>query len=207
MAEVARDVDLRRRRGGNAVLRRSCIRRGLAVAWAAAALVAAACSAPGGRDAGGAAGADTVARGVVLVGAADSARVARRIGDMLTRSTAAWNAGDLEGFLDDYTGEPDLTFVSGSGVMRGLEEVRERYMRTYWSPGSERDSLRFEEVRVRPLGAAHALAHGRYVLHRPRADGDRVTGTGRFSLVLRKETRGWRILHDHSSAAPQDGEG
>ena len=136
----------------------------------------------------------------------DSAAVASEIRSMLRTSARAWNAGDLEGFLDDYATDPGLTFVSGSGMVRGLERVRERYLQTYWAPGTSRDSLRFEELRVRPLGEEHALAHGRYVLYRPRAAGaDSVGGTGRFTLVLQHREGRWRIVHDHSSAAPETG--
>ncbi len=120
---------------------------------------------------------------------------------MLRRSAADWNAGNLEGFLDDYTTDSTLTFVGGSGVVRGMDELRARYRRTYWAPGSARDSLRFEDVGVRPLGESHALASGRYVLYRP-APADTITGTGRFTLVLRRESEGWKIFYDHSSAAP-----
>lgn len=116
---------------------------------------------------------------------------------MLRASAADWNAGDLEGFLDDYSAEPGLTFVGSAGVVRGLEEVRERYRTSYWAPGAVRDSLRFEEVEVRALGEDHALALGRWVLYRPRPDS--VTASGWFTLVLRRGTDGWEILHDHSS--------
>jgi len=156
-----------------------------------------ACSEPG-TDGPGARG--TGSEGV------DSAAAARQIRGMLRSSARAWNAGDLEGFLDDYSTDPGLTFVSGSGVIRGIEAVRERYLRTYWSPGSRRDSLRFEELRVRPLEGDHALAHGRYVLYRPRSAGsDSIRGTGRFTLVLQRRDGRWSIIHDHSSAAPQGG--
>jgi uncharacterized protein (TIGR02246 family) len=117
---------------------------------------------------------------------------------MLRASAGSWNAGDLEAFLDDYSGGPDLTFVGASGIHRGLDEVRARYRRTYWAPGAERDSLRFEEMEVRVLGDEHALTLGRYVLYRPAA-GDSVTATGRFSLVLERRDEGWKIIHDHSS--------
>ncbi|HKK92841.1 MAG TPA: nuclear transport factor 2 family protein [Longimicrobiales bacterium] len=139
---------------------------------------------------------------------------------MLDASAASWNAGDLDGFLDDYTGDPDLAFVGASGVTRGIAEVRARYETGYWSTGAPRDSLRFEDIEVRPLGDRHALALGRYVLYRPAgsgtpedtvtdpnaagrgdgaADGETVTSTGWFSLVLGLDDGRWRILHDHTS--------
>jgi hypothetical protein len=111
------------------------------------------------------------------------AGVVSDVTEMLQASSASWNAGDLDGFLDDYWESEDLTFSGASGVTRGWEDVRERYERGYWAPGVERDSLRFE-------------------------DGGSVTNTGYFSLVLRRMEDGWKIIHDHTSATPpEEGEG
>lgn len=118
---------------------------------------------------------------------------------MLQASSASWNGGDLDGFLDDYWRSDELTFSGADGVTRGWEQVRERYLRTYWAPGASRDSLRFQEVEVTPLGSEHALALGRFVLYRPQ-EGDSVTASGYFSLVLRRTPEGWRIIHDHTSS-------
>jgi hypothetical protein len=52
-----------------------------------------------------------------------------------------------------------------------------------------------------PLGEAHALALGKYVLYRPEEEG-RITSTGFFSLVLRQVEGEWTIIHDHTSATP-----
>jgi uncharacterized protein (TIGR02246 family) len=130
--------------------------------------------------------------------ASDSAVVAREVEAMLGASAASWNAGDLEGFLDDYSDAPGLTFSGSSGVTRGKDAVRERYLASYWAPGTTRDSLRFQELEVRRLGGRHALVLGRYVLYRPAAS-DSVTAEGAFTLVLEREDEGWRIVHDHSS--------
>jgi beta-aspartyl-peptidase (threonine type) len=135
------------------------------------------------------------------------AGVVSDVTEMLQASSASWNAGDLDGFLDDYWESEDLTFSGASGVTRGWEDVRERYERGYWAPGVERDSLRFEDLQVTALGNDHALALGRYVLFRPE-DGGSVTNTGYFSLVLRRMEDGWKIIHDHTSATPpEEGEG
>jgi uncharacterized protein (TIGR02246 family) len=117
---------------------------------------------------------------------------------MLRASAEDWNNGDLDGFLDDYLDSPETAFV-GSDVSFGVEEIRARYLRSYWSTGRPEGLLAFEDIHVRPLGADHALARGRYVLT------DRSTGaqtsTGMFTLVLVRTPDGWRIIHDHSSAS------
>jgi beta-aspartyl-peptidase (threonine type) len=125
------------------------------------------------------------------------------IGQMLASSSQSWNAGDLEGFLDDYWQSPDLTFSGATGVSRGWDEVRERYLASYWAPGAERDSLRFEELEVTPLGPTYALALGKFVLFQPQ-NGGKVSSSGHFSLVLRRTDEGWKIMHDHTSTTPVD---
>ncbi len=129
---------------------------------------------------------------------ADQEEEAARITEMLHSSAESWGAGDLDGFMDDYWNDPDLTFSGSTGVTRGWESVRQRYLRTYWAPGAQRDSLRFEDLEVRMLGDAHALVLGKYVLHQP--DSGTTNATGFFSLVLRRTVDGWRIVHDHTSA-------
>jgi hypothetical protein len=121
---------------------------------------------------------------------------------MLHASADSWNRGDLEGFLDDYWRSEELTFSGEEGVTRGWEDVRSRYLNSYWSDGATRDSLRFEAIEVTELGQEHALALGQYVLFRPE-EGGLVSGTGFFSLVLGKMEGDWKILHDHTSAAPE----
>ena len=119
---------------------------------------------------------------------------------MLHASADSWNRGDLEGFLDDYWRSEELTFSGEGGVTRGWEDVRTRYLTSYWAEGATRDSLSFEAIEVTDLGREHALALGQYVLFRP-DEGGLVSATGYFSLVLEKMEDGWKILHDHTSAA------
>lgn len=118
---------------------------------------------------------------------------------MLRASAEDWNRGDLDGFLDDYLDSPETAFV-GSDVSFGVDEIRARYLRSYWSTGRPEGLLSFEDIHVRPLGSAHALARGRYVL-KDRST-SRQTSTGMFTLVLVRTADGWRIIHDHSSESP-----
>jgi hypothetical protein len=120
---------------------------------------------------------------------------------MLQASAASWNQGDLEGFLDDYLRSEDLTFSGEEGVTRGWEDLRTRYLERYWAPGTIRDSLVFEDIEVLPLGEAHALALGHYVLF-PKGESGREPKTGFFSLVLVNQDDEWKIRHDHTTTVP-----
>jgi uncharacterized protein (TIGR02246 family) len=111
--------------------------------------------------------------------------------DLLAHGAAAWNRGDLDGFVSDYA--EDATFVTSRGLVRGRAAIRERYAPRF-APGTARDSLSFRDIRARVEGdAVQAVAW--WVLSR----GDSVTATGPTSLLLRRAGGRWRIVHDHSS--------
>lgn len=115
---------------------------------------------------------------------------------MLHASAESWTRGDLDGYLDDYA--PHATFVGSSGLVRGRDRIRQRYVEGYWSTGMPEDGLRFRLLEVRIVGPDTALAVGRYVLYDRQTDEE--TATGLFSLALERTSTGWKIVHDHSSA-------
>lgn len=115
---------------------------------------------------------------------------------MLKNSEAAWNRGDLALFASDYEDAPTTTFVGREVTRGGVDAILARYQRGY--PTAEaRGVLTFSEIEVRPLGPDYALALGRFALKRtPAGGGD---AAGRFTLVLHRTAKGWKIIHDHSS--------
>ena len=130
--------------------------------------------------------------------AASEADLESRVDSMLAASAAGWNAGDLGTFMDVYADSPETTYVGGSGLRVGYQAIRQRFAPLF-RPGAERDSLRFEELRVRRLGADVAVGVARYVLH----DAGEVTGAGAFTLVLARVGADWKVVHDHSSSDPR----
>jgi ketosteroid isomerase-like protein len=52
------------------------------------------------------------------------------------------------------------------------------------------------DLEIAVLAPDAALAFGRW-----QQQGDRGTGSGLFTLLLRKTADGWRIVHDHTSVA------
>ena len=129
---------------------------------------------------------------------ADDPALAGRLTAQLLRSADDWNRGDLERFMSDYARDSTTSFVEGGHVRRGWDYIHSRYAPRF-GPGAQRDSLRFEEVAVRPLGPDHALLTARFVLFR----GGQTTASGPFSLVLERQAAGWKILHDHTSSDPR----
>lgn len=116
---------------------------------------------------------------------------------VLEAQVAAWNQGDLEGFMDGYWRSPYLTFSSGGRVQRGWETTLERYRRTY---GSDRESmglLSFYGLEVSMLDDDAAWVFGNWLLQRQSRE-----QRGVFTLVFRRIGGRWVIVHDHTSVSP-----
>jgi ketosteroid isomerase-like protein len=108
---------------------------------------------------------------------------------------AAWNRGDLDGFMQGYARSGETVFVSGDTVTRGWQTVLDRYKKKY-ANADQMGQLRFSDVEVTLLSADAAVALGRWELKR---NDDHPHG--RFTLIFRHLRDGWRIVHDHTSAA------
>ncbi len=124
----------------------------------------------------------------------DPAMLHAAVDSLLDDSERAWNGGDLEGFLYWYKRGEQTSFMGSNGPRHGWETIRSGYAARF-EPGASRDSLRFENLETRPLGAGVGLATARFVLFQ----GDSITSTGIFTLVLEQTEEGWRIVHDHSN--------
>lgn len=117
---------------------------------------------------------------------------------LLAEQEAAWNRGDLDEFMAGYWNDERLTFSSGGIVTRGWQGTMARYQKRYRAEGKEMGTLTFSELECEPLAADVVLARGRWALVFAKSD-DRPSGL--FTLVVRKLPDGWRIVHDHTSAA------
>ena len=116
----------------------------------------------------------------------------KEITAILHKQAAAWNAGNIDTFMKPYRKSPDLTFSSGGRVTRGWDETLARYRRRY--PTREAmGHLTFDELEINRLSRNVALVLGRWQLEREEPIG------GVFSLVLKKESGRWAIVHDHTS--------
>ena len=109
----------------------------------------------------------------------------------------AWNRHDLEAFMAGYWSSPELTFFSGASEHKGWQATLDRYRATYASAGHEMGKLEFSGLRVEMLGSDAAFVRGAW--HLTMSDGK--TPHGLFTLVFRKFPEGWKIVHDHTSAA------
>lgn len=129
--------------------------------------------------------------------AAQTASDEAGIRQLLDKQVAAWNRHDLEGFMAGYWNSPKLTFFSDATITTGWQPTLERYRKRYQGEGREMGTLRFADLRVELLGSDAAFVRGAYEL--TMSSGKKPQGL--FTLVLRKFTEGWRIVHDHTSSA------
>jgi len=116
---------------------------------------------------------------------------------VLRTQQEAWNRHDLEAFMQGYWKSPELTFFSGVKESKGWQAALDRYRAVYTSPGHEMGKLDFSDLRVEILGSDAAFVRGVWQL----AMSDGKTPHGRFTLIFRKFGEGWKIIHDHTSAA------
>ncbi len=120
-----------------------------------------------------------------------AAQAVRRV---LDDQVAAWNKGDLKGFMAGYWRSPDLTFFSGKDKTRGWDATLERYQKRYQAEGKEMGKLTFRDLEIDVLSPDGAWVRGRWQLEL-----SKETVGGLFTLIFKKRPEGWRIVHDHTS--------
>jgi beta-aspartyl-peptidase (threonine type) len=119
------------------------------------------------------------------------------IGAVLQLQAEAWNAGQIDCFMEHYWKSDDLTFSAGGKTTRGWQNTLDGYRQRY--PTIEKmGRLTFDQLKVQALGEEAALVLGRW--HLARAE-DELGGN--FSLIVRKIDGRWLIVHDHTSRSEE----
>lgn len=114
---------------------------------------------------------------------------------VLDAQVEAWNRGDIEGFMNGYARLPDIKFISGDEFTRGWQTVHDRYKKNYDSR-EKMGTLTFSDLETTVLSKDAAVTTGRWHLQ---LASDQPHG--RFTLIFRRTSQGWRIVHDHTSSA------
>lgn len=120
----------------------------------------------------------------------------RQIRAVLDAQVEAWNRHDLEAFMKGYWNSPDLSFYSTATKTAGWNETIERYRKRYQSEGNEMGKLDFSELQIEMLGPTSAFVRGRW--HLKMSSGE---AGGLFTLIFRKFSDGWKIIHDHTGSS------
>ena len=120
-------------------------------------------------------------------------KTATEIRRVMDEQAAAWNAGDIEGYMRGYWNSPELVFISGDTVTKGWQPTLDRYKKRYDSR-AKMGTLAFTDVEIEVLSKDAAKVLGSWALQR-----DADNPKGKFTLIFRKFKDGWRIIHDHTS--------
>lgn len=107
---------------------------------------------------------------------------------------AAWNNGDLEGYLEGYWDSEQTRYVSNAQVVRGKAAIVAGYRSRF--PRSEAlGTLALQHIEVEAIGEQDALIFG-VMAHTL----DETTREVAFTVHVRQIDGTWRIVSDHSAA-------
>lgn len=126
---------------------------------------------------------------------AQQSSVEKEIRELLRDQVAAWNRGDVEGYMRGYWESDSTVFTSGGSLTRGYRQVLLRY-KEHYSSREKMGTLEFQDLVLQPLSPTVELVMGVWKLKRASTN-----PWGRFTLIIEKKPEGWRITHDHTSTA------
>jgi ketosteroid isomerase-like protein len=110
-------------------------------------------------------------------------------------SAEAWNAGDIDRYMECYDRSKEVRFAGEESYSLGWQTVLDNYRKGYPDRASM-GTLTYSDVDVTVISPDGALVFGRWRLDR-RED----SPSGLYTLLFRKGPAGWRIVHDHSTSA------
>lgn len=124
----------------------------------------------------------------------DEIAIKEDIIQLLKVQDKAWNAGDIDKFMDDYWKSDDLRFASAGNVSRGWQATLDGYKERY-PDKSAMGTLSFADLEIKVLSAEYAQVFGRW-----RLDRENDTPGGLFTLLMQNRDGKWMIVSDHTSS-------
>lgn len=137
--------------------------------------------------------------GVLLMMACNSADNAGKkdkheLAGILFKQQQAWNTGNLEAFMDGYSRDTGMQFITRRGVRKGWQATLNGYRKSY----PNKDSMGELEFKIQQLeflddrgDVGHIVGTWKLIRHND-------TPGGHFSLITRREAQGHRIWIDHT---------
>lgn len=113
--------------------------------------------------------------------------------EILIKQKAAWNQGDIDGFMEYYWKSEHLTFQAGNSRVVGWDALITRYKANY--SGERMGVLHFTDILINILSEDLVLVLGRWEVK-----GKDDSARGLFTLLIQHKPEGWRIIHDHTSS-------
>jgi len=130
-------------------------------------------------------------KGNAQIAPADDPRVVEIITSM-NSSALEWNKGNLQPLMDLYDASATMSMPTG---LVGIDGIRALYEKYYFVGKTPKQNLRYTDMKVRFLGKDYALLTGGFTLY----GNNLPEHSGRYSLVMVRKEKTWKILHDHSS--------
>jgi ketosteroid isomerase-like protein len=115
------------------------------------------------------------------------------IKDAMNEQLNAWNAGNIDRYMETYWHSDSLMFIGKSGPTYGWEKTKANYKKGYPDTATM-GKLDFEIINMKRLSVMYYSVVGKW--HLKRSIGD--VG-GAFTLLFKKIRKKWVIIQDHSS--------
>jgi uncharacterized protein (TIGR02246 family) len=106
---------------------------------------------------------------------------------------AAWNRGDLDGYLASYWDSSTTLWVSSGSLLRGRKAIVAAYKARFSTP-QQMGKLTLADLEINVLTTTDAIAFGRWMLVV-----DNQASKGFFTVQLRQIEGTWLFIADHSS--------
>lgn len=124
----------------------------------------------------------------------DRTAIKSEIIEVLATQDAAWNAGDIDGFMEHYLKSDALRFASSGKVNLGWQATIDGYKTRY--PDQETmGTLSFKNLEIKVLSSEYAQVFGRWELARKLDNPG-----GLFTLLMQNVDGHWVIVSDHTSS-------
>ena len=130
---------------------------------------------------------------LILMAFSASAVPTDDISQVIQEQEAAWNRGDLDGYMQGYWNNDKMRFVSGDKFRYGWESTLAAYKKNYPDKATL-GILKFTIKDIKMLSNYAAMVVGRWQLTRAK---DQPHGV--FTLLVEKIDDRWVITHDHTS--------
>ncbi len=117
------------------------------------------------------------------------------ISKVLKFQEEAWNAGNINKFMEGYLKSNKIVFTGSNGSIYGWEETKKRYLNKY-SNRTLMGNLKFKIINFQKLSEKIIQMQGSFYLKRKIED-----SKGFFSLIWKKENEKWYIISDHTSVS------
>lgn len=125
----------------------------------------------------------------------DEKSIKQEIMQVLSAQQVAWNQGDKTEFMQGYAKLDSIRFVSGGTIHYGWDAMLARYNSSYPDKAAMGE-LTFDILNIEVLSSDGALVFGKYTLVR-----EKDKPWGYFTLLFKRMNDGWKVVHDHTSAA------